>query len=889
MSFADFLRPRKEIISEEGIEGIIDLANLSDPTQTKIETKPADFFELTYATSDIRRVIERLDQRFHKTNDVPGTFLFEGLKGSGKSHLLLLIYNLFRHPEVAKSWLKENNLKCALPSESVVIVNKFTDSSTYSIWQSIFSQLGYDYQGKTPIPHESDIKKAIGSRYIILIFDELEQGIRVIDKPALRDQNIAFLQMVSEFSNRSKQVTLFASVYSEREEPASTLKRVNPVRVQFSDSLYEDKNNVVLHRLFENAADYDRDSIAPTVESYVGLWQRHTDLEAEDLKQKFLITYPFTPFVMDIFLKKIPAHGGFQNVRGILGFLANLVKLTHKTKDIITSADASLLDRETTTRLSDLDVSGDLIRRAKENLEELSEYNYAGDVASSVLLSTLASTGSSVGIDRDSLVREMLTPDRDINHLEQTLTAFQKYASYFHFSAQEHRYFFDLEENAEAKVEFASLKVGDELARQKLAKIYQEDVFREASSSVVLTEIDQVKEQLGQLDKKRLRYVLTTRRLGKEERHKIYFGLDHRNLIILLEPKDDKFQLYRNKDLLKWSKRCIAAENLTEGTNDSSKRSEYGRIQRADNNQITDSIKKAGLVFVRWEKYGESVADDIIELEPISGDCSKDKVLDALNQDYFPVMVIQEHLESRIPEIKDHLVKEIDAEYRATLGFPVPPMASSVAKAIRELCNDEHIGIQHVRGNFCGENPQLSETEMFDAKITAPFEKPIEPQLCPKCGQYPCVCEPAPHEPCERCGQYPCVCEKPQEKCPRCGQVICVCDKVETKKLRIPPQSNPTTLRQETAFRLQNEGEFRATKITYKVYLDKSNIGDISILPASLRGSLSGPGDVVAEISITKSGEFTKSQIEQQIESLPNLSEADYSVDLELKIIKESS
>ena len=238
MSFVDFLRPRKEIISEEGIEGIIDLANLSDTTQTKIETRPMDFFDLTYATSDIRRVIERLDQRFQKTNDVPGTFLFEGLKGSGKSHLLLLIYNLFRHPEIAKSWLKENNLKCALPSESVVIVNKFTDSSTYSIWQPVFSQLGYDYQGKTPIPHESDLKKAIGSKYVILIFDELEQGIRVIDKPALRDQNIAFLQMVSEFSNRSKQVTLFASVYSEREEPASTLKRGHPVRVQFSNSLF---------------------------------------------------------------------------------------------------------------------------------------------------------------------------------------------------------------------------------------------------------------------------------------------------------------------------------------------------------------------------------------------------------------------------------------------------------------------------------------------------------------------------------------------------------------------------------------------------------------------------------------------------------------------------
>jgi len=888
MSLSDFLIPRKEVISEEGVEGIIDLANLSEATPKKIETRPKDFFDLTYATSDIRRVVEMLDRRFQKVGEVPGTFLFEGLKGSGKSHLLLLIYNLFRHPEIAQSWLAENELRCALPSDSVVIVNKFTDTSTYSIWELIFSHLTYTYRAKKPVPGPDDLQKALGSRNAILIFDELEQGIRVIDKASVRDQNIAFLQVLSELSNRWKQLMLFASVYSDREEPGSTLKRVHPVRVQFSDSGYEDRNNIVLHRLFENASELDKDHVAPIVDSYVGLWQRHTEVDTEDVKRKFLITYPFTPFMMDIMLKKIPARGGFQNVRGVLGFLANMVKLTYQTKDVITSADASLSDKETTIRLSDLDVSGDLIRRAKENLEELTDYKYADDVASSVLLSTLTGTGTTPGISRDNLIQEVLTPDRDINSLEQTLAAFQKYASHFWFNQQEARYYFDPEENSEAKVESASLKVSDESARVMLCKIFQEDVFSETASSIVLTEISQTWEQLNQLDKKRPRYVLATRRLFQEERHNLYFGLDNRNLIILLEPKDDKFQLCTNKDLLKWSKRCIAAQNLTDGTTDGSKRSDYARIQRADKGNIIDSIKKAGLVFVRWEKYSQSVSDDVVELEPISGDCSKDKVLDTLNQDIFPVMVIQEHLESRIPEIKDHLVKEIDAEYRATLGFPVPPLASSITKAIRELCRQgTTLGLQHVRGSFCGENPALSETELLEAKITAPFEQPVEVQPCPRCGQRPCVCKAPKPAPCKKCGQYPCICEKPVVTCPRCGQAPCVCPAFETKTIRIPPQPNTNTLRQQTAFRLQGEGQFVATKIIYKIFYEKTNIGDISVLPAALRGSLSGQGDVTAEITITKSGEYTKSQIEQQIESLPNIPDADYSADLDIKVMKE--
>jgi len=47
MGFVDFPKPRREIISEEGIEGIIDLANLSDPTRTKIKAKRAELKQKT--------------------------------------------------------------------------------------------------------------------------------------------------------------------------------------------------------------------------------------------------------------------------------------------------------------------------------------------------------------------------------------------------------------------------------------------------------------------------------------------------------------------------------------------------------------------------------------------------------------------------------------------------------------------------------------------------------------------------------------------------------------------------------------------------------------------------------------------------------------------------
>jgi type I restriction enzyme R subunit len=59
--------------------------------------------------------------------------------------------------------------------------------------------------------------------------------------------------------------------------------------------------------------------------------------------------------------------------------------------------------------------------------------------------------------------------------------------------------------------------------------------------------------------------------------------------------------------------------------------------------------------------------------------------------------------------------------------------------------------------------------------------EPIDPELCPKCGVQPCVCEVIPPKPCPVCGKQPCEC--PPEPCPKCGQRPCVCKKKVKIKL----------------------------------------------------------------------------------------------------------
>lgn len=883
MPYFQNLKPRPEVISDEGVEGIIDLANLRDPTRRKIESRPEDFFNLTWPSSDISKVLRNIDQRFSKAGKSAGVFIFEGLKGSGKSHLLLLIYNIFKHPDLAQSWVKASKLKCRVPSDVVVIINKFTDNPHDSLWNMIFEELGAKPVAGSTHPKLSVFEKILGERKLVLIFDELEQGIKVISSPQIQAQNIAFLQQLSEFSNRSDQVSIFASIYTDREEPGATFKRISPrCTVQFDNT--SDQSNIILHRLFEKYGQFDKASVASVVDSYIGMWGKHVSIDREELKQKFETSYPFIPHLMDLILKKIPAKGGFQNVRGALSFFGNLVKLTHKNNDIITSADASLGDNANVIMLRDLDPSGDLINRAKENMLELqAKTQLSPQIAASVLLYTLTGAGSDMGISRERLLQEILTPSSDINLFEQALMCFQKYASYFHH--QEGKYYFDLEENSEAKVEFKSLQYSDLQAAVKLQDILKNEIFRETASTAIFSSIEQTQELLKQFDKTRPRYVLTGRRLLKEERHKIYHGMDYRNLIILLEPKDDKFQLFADKDLLKWAKRCLAAKDLSESTKKAARKADYDRIAKADQGNIVERIKKAGLVFIKWEVYGTAISDDHVELEPLGAESSKEQVLNKLNQEYFPMLRFREHMESRLDDIFDKLVKDIDSEYRATLGFPIPANVRVVSAALRDLCRDSKIGLQHSSGNFCGTNPNLNEAELFNAQITKPFEGPIPTELCPRCGKKPCECPDSPPLACPVCGQWPCVCSTPPaQKCPICQSSPCVCLKKATVEIRIPPQTSIGSLRQDAAFRLQEKEGAVVIKANFKIFFQRSKVGDLSSLPSALRGSMTGQGDITAEITIAKTGRFPKSQIEQQIESLPSISGADYSADLTVEI-----
>ena len=864
MAYSQLLKARREVLSDEGIDGIIDLTNLSSGKRKALEKDPDRFFALTYPTADIRRVLEQLDERFNSEKPTAGLFLLEGLKGTGKSHLLLLIYHLFESRKTSAAWLRTHGLQCRLPDDATVVLNKFTDLPLESIWDFILKKLELPSPGRAIVqPSHADIERVIAGRRLILIFDELEQGIRVINDPTIQSQNLAFLQMMSEWGNRSNQITLFASIYSAEDEPGATLKRVPNCRVQFAQ--FEDRERVVLHRIFENANEIDRNGSNAVVDSYANVWRRHAAV-AENYISNFRNSYPFTPDLMDLMLRRVPARGGFQGVRGALGFLGRLVGLTYGKTDIISPAHAQLEDRETRTRLADLDVSGDLIQKASTDSQNLHGiYPLAPDIAAATFLYTVTSpTGSKQrGCTLEELHRGVLSLDTDINEFERSLAAFQKYGAHFHY--QEGKYFFDVEEQPDAKVEFKSLTVDDLRARELLRQIWLTDVFHDDGTAVLVSDIQATRQALGEIGKDRLRFVIAPRRLSRGDRHELFDGLELRNQVVLLEPKDRDFDLDHNADLLKWAKRQIAARELAVYSDDAERRAIYERIERQDKTHCATAIRRAGLILIRWEDFGSSEDKDQVEEEIVSGrEMSRADVLAFLTTDLFPEQVFIDHLSDRQESLYRKTVKSIERDYQQVPGYPIP-VGDMVIRAVKKMCSEARIGLRHSRENVCGRSPNLTASELREATIDPPFVEGGVPPLT-----RPFRPEPRPGEPEPEPGWEPAPPTLP----------------VPVQDVRSLPKDSPGDLRIEVASRLAPLIDVRVRQVTFKIFFQRET-GDLTALPSSVRGALSGSGSVTAEILIVKQGDFSKGEVEQMVEALPALPGAKY--DVQLKVVVPQS
>ncbi|MGH7494348.1 MAG: hypothetical protein ACREOO_18405 [bacterium] len=732
----------------------------------------------------------------------------------------------------------------------------------------MFSTLGFK-QRVSPerVPNLDELREALSGRHLILVLDELEMGIQSMAKDHVRAQNLAFLQMLSEESLRTENasVTIFASVYDSNREPGATLKRVPRIDVKFADP--HDRQRVILHRLFANYLKLDRNRVNVVVQSYLNVWRGRNISIDERYVERLQEAFPFSPELLQMVLFNVPSGRGFQGSRGALGLLGALVRNAHKKTDIITTAHLDLQDAGIRNRLSDLDPTQHLIQCSQNDLRDLGELPFAPQIIASAFIATVAHSGHVPGIAEQELARQIIAPGSDINQYHATLNALLKLGTYF--QSQEGNYYFDEQEKPNAKVEYRSLRIDPSAALNYALEQWATQLFGD-STAVVFHEVAQARADLSRREPRSLRFVLAPRRLTADERIGIYHGAENRNQIILLEPKADAFNGLDHSDITKWAQRVKAAEELQQTASDAERRKQYEKIAREDRNYILETFKKAGLAFVWMQPDGQTA-----EIEPLGTAVTCDEVKRQLRENFFPRQRFEEHLAGRRDQTIGKTVREIDAEYRKTLGFPVRTADSTVFDAIKALCLNRQIGLRHERDSACGRLPDYSAMEWWDARVDEPFEDPklstvgfdtkTETNIGIASARH------GTHASTE--GQFQAV------------PAAVVAAQATLHSIQTPFAKTLGALRQEVATKLNKYENTKIRRVQFMVYAAQENVA-LETVPESLRGKLTGSGRLIIDLTISKAGEFSKGQIEQMIEQLPSFAGAQYKADLKLEILQ---
>ena len=256
---SSLLQPRPDVFAGR-LQGVIDIERVSDPKRRSLESRAREFFDFTFVTGELRRLISTLHTRLNSDGSEPGLFLLEGPKGVGKSHDALVPLHLVTAGDQLTEWLSRNELNFKAPADTRLVWRKFTDFPLESLWGVVGQELGVKFRADQP-PSIDEFRRAVGEKKLVLIFDELESGVRSISDPALRQRNLNFLQMVSEEANRAgSNVALVASVYdgSQGTRPDAQARRASRASLSGHRRPPEDSFPSPVHRLADRAFVRDR-------------------------------------------------------------------------------------------------------------------------------------------------------------------------------------------------------------------------------------------------------------------------------------------------------------------------------------------------------------------------------------------------------------------------------------------------------------------------------------------------------------------------------------------------------------------------------------------------------------------------------------------------------
>ena len=457
----------------------IELANSTNTGATQISA--SEFLEITYPSADALEALKAVGP------DEDRPLVLIGARGQGKSHLMAMLHHAFTDYGATQDWLRVWGDRLDKPKigelplrEGMYVISESLHRHSYKfLWDLIFERHphGPEVRGmwkglgekRTEVPSYELLLELLRHTPTALVLDEFQtwyDGLTNTKQYPWRNWAFNFLQLLSEIAKEHPdRLVLIVSVRDGNTDAFQQVQRVGPILVDFQGpTAKQDRQKLLLHRLFENRMQVSESQIEPIISVHVSEYLRLRRVPPSDhgqIRRQFIECWPYALHLMQLLEDQVLVATQAQETRDLIRILADLFK-RHEQCPVITAADFRL-DDEKSGIVALLDsVSNqhhtDLREKAQRNLSAVldavanpnSDVPHLAEIVAALWLRSLA-VGNMAGAEPEMLQVDITRGERiDDNQFKVELSTIEENSFNIHQDGT--RLVFREEENPQAKL-----------------------------------------------------------------------------------------------------------------------------------------------------------------------------------------------------------------------------------------------------------------------------------------------------------------------------------------------------------------------------------------------------------------------------------------------------
>ncbi len=334
----------------------------TNDNQGAAQRSPDHILSITYPTADVQTALKAISA---KNSGRP--IVLMGDRGRGKSHIMAVMHHGIQSPDVVESWLQDwggkigsDELKHAEMLKGYVPISEPVHNHEYPLlWDLLFDRhpKGQYYRGQfesmtQPFPPRTLLEKMFEDQPTCLILDEFQTwytGLPDKDPKTgllLKQYAFNFVQILSEIAKDRPKILIFViSVLNNQNDAFQQVHRQGPVIIDFrGPSAKQDRQKLLLHRLFENRRNITESDIITTSGAYATerfrlLHTNESEAEKERVQQEAFACWPFSPELLNLLEDHILLSSAAQETRDLIRILAQVFKSRGDLVPVITPAD----------------------------------------------------------------------------------------------------------------------------------------------------------------------------------------------------------------------------------------------------------------------------------------------------------------------------------------------------------------------------------------------------------------------------------------------------------------------------------------------------------------------------------------------------------------------